>query len=190
MLRFQALGPSDGLLMAMRMSFAFALFLSLPVWVGQVWSFVSPGLTPGEKRWLYLGLGSGGGLFIVGSGLAYFLGVPLALEFLLPFNQSLSGWKNSFTGTGYVDFVVTCCASFGLAFELPLVMLILGWFDILTPEVIREWWRAVVLIIVGVAAIMTPPDPVTQMLLAGPMLLLFLFGYWLVKWTRRDGKID
>lgn len=182
----QALSPSDGLIMAMRMAFALAVFLSLPVWLSQFWSFVSPGLTSTEKRWLYLCLGSGGVLFIIGACAAYFLGVPFALEFLLPFNQSMSGWENSFTGAGYVDFVITCCAGFGFAFELPLVMLALALAGILTPDLLREWWRVIILVIFIVAAILTPPDPFTQMLLALPMLVLFFVGYWLVKWAQPE----
>lgn len=185
LLRFQALGPSDGLLMAMRIAFAFAFFASMPVWLGQALSFISPGLTDTEKRWLYLGLGSGNILFLIGVIFSYMVGVPFALGFLLPFNQSLSGWENAFTGTGYVDFVITSCAAFGVAFELPLVMLILGWFSLLTPEILRKWWRAIILGIVVLAALATPPDPVTQILLAGPMLVLFLIGCWLVRWCAR-----
>ncbi|MCC8190528.1 MAG: twin-arginine translocase subunit TatC [Planctomycetes bacterium] len=181
---FQALGPSDGLIMAIRIAFAFALFLSLPVWLFQIWNFVSPGLTTTEKRWLTLSLGSGGVLFAIGAALAYFVGLPLALSYLLPFNQSLAGWENSFTGTGYVDFVITCCAGFGIAFELPLVMLALAWAGILTPELLREWWRVILLVIVIIAAVMTPPDPFTQIMLALPLSLLFLVGCWLVKWAQ------
>lgn len=186
LLRFQALGPSDGLIMAMRIALAFALFLSLPVWLSQIWSFVSPGLVAREKRLLYLSLGSGGVLFCFGAMAAYFMGIPFALEFLLPFNQSLSGWENAFTGRDYVDFVITCCAGFGIAFELPLVMFALGWAGILTPEIIRRWWRAIVLVIVILAAVMTPPDPFTLTLLAVPMLALFVIGYYLVKWTCKE----
>ncbi|MCD8138606.1 MAG: twin-arginine translocase subunit TatC [Planctomycetaceae bacterium] len=185
LLRFQALGPSDGLVMAMRIAFAFALFLSLPVWLSQLWNFVAPGLTARERRWLYLSLGSGTLLFLLGASLAYFIGIPLALEFLLPFNQSLAGWENAFTGIGYVDFVITCCAGFGLAFELPLVMLALGVAGVLTPEGLRQWWRAVLLLIFVAAAMMTPPDPFTQLMLALPMLTLFGLGYMLVKWVHR-----
>lgn len=181
--RFQALGPSDGLLMAMRIAFAFALMLSLPVVLGQIWNFVAPGLTAGERRMLYLALGSGGALFAAGAAMAYFVGVPLALEFLLPFNQSLSGWENSFTGREYVDFILTCCAGFGIAFELPLVMCVLGWAGILSPEAIRAHWRPAILAIVVVAAVCTPPDPFTLLLLASPMALLFGAGYCLVAWV-------
>ncbi len=185
LLRFQALGPSDGLVMAMRISFAFALFLSLPVWLGQIWSFVSPGLTGREKRWLHLSLGSGTVLFLLGAALAYFIGVPLALEFLLPFNQTLTGWENAFTGPGYVDFIITCCAGFGLAFELPLVMLALGWAGILTTGALRQWWRPVILLIIVAAAVMTPPDPFTQCMLAVPMVCLFGLGWILVGWVQQ-----
>lgn len=186
--RFQALGPSDGLIMAMQIALAFAFFLSLPLWLVQAWSFISPGLTGRERKWLYLSLGSGAALFAVGAAAAYFVGIPFALDFLLPFNQSLSGWENAFTGTGYVAFVVGCCAGFGLAFELPLVMLVMAFFGLLTPEFLRKWWRAVVFAIFVVAAVFTPPDPITQLLLALPLLLLFLLGYMLVKWVHREKK--
>jgi Sec-independent protein secretion pathway component TatC len=71
---------------------------------------------------------------------------------------------------------------------LPLVMLALGWFGILTPEAIREWWRVVVLAVFVLAALLTPPDPFTQLLLALPMLVLFLIGYYLVKWANRHNR--
>lgn len=181
LLRFQALGPSDGLLMAMRIAFAFALFISLPVWMGQLWSFIAPGLTRKEKRLLYLSLGSGTVLFVMGAALAYFVGIPFALEFLLPFNQSLEGWENAFTGKGYVDFVITCCAGFGIAFELPLVMAALAFSGIITASSVRSYWKIAVLSVVIASAVMTPPDPFTQMMLAAPMVVLFGIGYFLVK---------
>lgn len=183
LLRFQALNPSDGLIMAMRIAFAFAFFLSLPVWLSQIWSFIAPGLTARERRYIHLSIGSGGILFCIGAAVAYFVGVPYALAYLLPFNQTLSGWENAFTGPGYVDFVITCCGGFGLAFELPLVMMALAWAGIITPELLREWWRVAVLVIFIIAAVITPPDPFTQLLLAIPMLVLFGLGYWLVKWV-------
>lgn len=185
LLRFQALTPADGLIMAMRIAFAFALFLSLPVWLSQILAFVSPGLIASEKKRLHLGLAAGGGLFLIGVCVAYFAGVPLALGFLLPFNQSLPGWENAFTGAGYVDFVIVSCAGFGLAFELPLVMAILGWAGILTPEGLREWMRPAILVIFILAAVLTPPDPFTLLILALPMLLLFFAGCRLVRWTAR-----
>ena len=192
LLRFQALNPSDGLIMAMRIAFAFALFLSLPVWLSQLWRFVAPGLTAGETRWLYLCLGAGGFLFATGVATAYFAGVPLALAYLLPFNQTLEGWENAFTGTGYVDFVIACCCGFGLAFELPLLMLALGWTGVLTPETLKSGWRVSVLGIFALSAFLTPPDPFTQLLLAVPLLILFGLGYWLVIWSagRKGGGAE
>lgn len=188
LLRFQALGPSDGLILSMKMAFAFALIVSSPVWLGQVWSFIAPGLSGRERRWLYLSLGAGVVLFLVGVLVAYWQAIPLALGFLLPLNQSLTGWENSFTGSGYVNFVVTCMVAFGIAFETPLVMMFLGWIGLLTPQGIKEWWRVVVLGVFILAAVLTPPDPFTQLLLAIPMLFLFLLGYFLVKWTYKNEK--
>ncbi|MDR1536178.1 MAG: twin-arginine translocase subunit TatC [Planctomycetota bacterium] len=186
--RFQALDPSAGLVLTLRLAFAFALFLSLPVWLSQLWLFVAPGLTGRERRWLYLSLGAGGVLFVLGAILAYLAGVPLALAWLLPFNRSLEGWDNAFTGEGYVGFVMNCCLGFGLAFELPLLMLALGWFGILTPENLRAGWRGAILGIFVLAAVLTPPDPVTQLLLALPLLLLFGIGYRLAVWGAARGE--
>lgn len=186
LMRFQALSPSDGLILAMQLAFSFALIVTTPIWVTQVWSFVAPGLTSREKRWLHLALGSGIVLFFAGVLVAYFVAVPLALTYLLSFNQSLAGWENSFTGAGYVGFVATCCMAFGIAFETPLVMLLLGWVGLLTPAGVKEWWRVIVLGIFILAAVMTPPDPFSQLLLAVPLLSLFFLGYWLVKWVHRD----
>ncbi|MDR2392362.1 MAG: twin-arginine translocase subunit TatC [Planctomycetota bacterium] len=187
LLRFQALNPSDGLIMTMRIAFAFAMFLSLPVWLSQIWRFVAPGLTANELRWLHVSLGAGGILFAAGVAVAYFIGVPLALAWLLPFNQSLSGWENVFTGEGYVDFVLACCAGFGFAFELPLAMLTLARTGILTPESLKAGWRWAILAIFVLAALLTPPDPFTQLLLALPLLLLFGVGYWLaIRFSREE----
>jgi sec-independent protein translocase protein TatC len=108
------------------------------------------------------------------------------LEFLLPFNQTLSGWENAFTGRDYVDFIITCCAGFGFAFELPLVMLALAWAGILTPGALRQYWRPVILLIVVCAAVLTPPDPFTLCMLALPMVGLFGVGWLLVKWACRE----
>lgn len=188
LLRFQALGPSDGLILSMKMAFAFALIVSSPVWIGQVWSFIAPGLSGRERRWLYLSLGAGVVLFLVGVLVAYWQAIPLALGFLLTLNQSLTGWENSFTGSGYVNFVVTCMVAFGIAFETPLVMMFLGWIGLLTPQGIKEWWRVVVLGVFVLAAVLTPPDPFTQLLLAIPMLCLFFLGYFLVRWTCKNEK--
>ena len=186
-LRFQALNPSDGLIMTMRIAFAFAMFLSLPVWLSQIWRFVAPGLTANELRWLYASFGAGGVLFAAGIAVAYFIGVPLALAWLLPFNQSLAGWENVFTGEGYVDFVLACCAGFGLAFELPLAMVALARTGILTHESLKAGWRWAILAIFVLAAFLTPPDPFTQLLLALPLLFLFGVGYWLaIRFSRKE----
>ncbi|MDR1612819.1 MAG: twin-arginine translocase subunit TatC [Planctomycetota bacterium] len=188
LMRFQALTPSDGLILMMRLAFAFALVVSMPFWAAQIWGFMAPGLNATEKRWLHLACGAGGVLFAAGVLAAYFGGIPLALGYLLPLNQTLTGWENSFTGSGYVDFIVTCCFGFGLAFELPLVMFALGWAGLITPGGVKSRWRAVVIAVFVLAAVMTPPDPFSQLLLALPMLGLFYIGYLLVKWTERSSE--
>ncbi|MDR3212162.1 MAG: twin-arginine translocase subunit TatC [Planctomycetota bacterium] len=185
LVHFQALSPADGMILTLEVALAFALIVSTPVWVSQLWCFISPGLKARERRWFYLALGAGGALFFAGVLMAFYLALPLALGYLLPLNQSLTGWENSFTGSGYVNFIAGGAFAFGIAFETPLLMLVLAWLGLLTPAGIRSYWRQIVLGVFIMAAVLTPPEPLSQILLALPLLLLFGLGYLLVYWVRR-----
>jgi sec-independent protein translocase protein TatC len=81
----------------------------------------------------------------------------------------------------YFGFLTMACFGFGVCFETPLVMLALAWAGLITPEGVIKYWRHAVLTMVVLGAVFTPPDPVTQIMLASMMAGLFFLGYWLMK---------
>ncbi len=162
----------QGLLM---LKFSIALLggiaLSLPVLVYQIWAFISPGLYHSERRWgvgLILGVTFS---FILGAVFAYFVMIPYALEFLI--NVGAEGIARNISIEYYAKFVMQLLLATGLIFQMPVVAFILTRMGILTPRFMRRYWRYAVMIIVIVAAIITPPDPVSMILMSIPLLLLY-----------------
>jgi sec-independent protein translocase protein TatC len=154
----------------MKASFFAALFLTFPWTLGQIWLFVGPGLYKREKRvmWPFL-LGSfplfvGGGLF------CYLVVFPFGVEFLVGFDKTL---VPSLRVGDYLSFTLSMVFVFGLIFELPLISLLLTRIGMLTPEFLSKNRRYAIVLIFVVAAILTPPDGFTQILMAGPLWVLY-----------------
>lgn len=183
MVDFQIYSPQGGFFTIVSLVFQLAILVSLPILVYEIWAFVCPGLKRHERRILRFILGVGSILFLLGVGVAFYYGVPLGLQFFLYFNQTLEGVQNQWRTEEYIQFLSFCCLGFGLCFETPLVMMALAHFGLIHPEKILRYWRHVVLAIFILAAIVTPPDPFTQILLAGILILLFFIGYGLARWV-------
>jgi len=168
----------------LKAAFYASLFLTFPVTLGQVWLFVSPGLYRREKAafWPFLlisyPLFVGGGLFV------YLVVFPFAFEFLITFDPSL---QPSLRVGDYLAFTVRLIFVFGLVFEMPLISLLLTRMGVLTPGFLARSRRYAVVIIFVAAAILTPPDVFTQLLLAGPLLLLYEVSI-LVSWLAMRRK--
>lgn len=179
----QNLRPMDGFLIIIRIAAYASVIVTMPVLLTQTWAFVSPGLTLREQRaarWIFV---AGSFLFFSGVAVAFFYGIPLAFRFLLGFNQSLTGLEDRWTIDGYVGFVAMTCIGFGVCFELPLVMMSLAKVGLITPAGIVRYWRQSIMAMVVLGAVFTPPDPVTQLLLASIMIALFFLGYGLARWV-------
>ena len=179
-------GPADLVATVARWDAAVVALLLLPVWVYHLWMFLAPGLRAGEKAALKRILGSGSILFLAGAATAYWWGAPLGLAFLLPFNQSLAAVENQWGVDGYLAFLQMVCLGFGLAFETPLAMWALARAGLLTTRALTRYWRHTVLAVVILSAILTPPDPFTQLLMSAVILLLMLAGAWLVRLGERQ----
>lgn len=128
----------------------------------------------------------GTGMFFLGVAIAFFHAVPLGLQFLVRFNQTLPGATTMYTMQEYTSFVTMACLGFGVAFETPLVMMALARVRLIHPRGILRAWKHVILGALVAGAVLTPPDPVTQLLLAGILLLLFMLGYGLAWWVYPD----
>lgn len=147
-----------------------ALFFTFPLSLSQIWLFIRPGLFKREKTvvWPFLLLSYP--LFIGGALFFYFFVFPFAVEFLVNFDKKL---VPSLRVGDYLSFTVRLLFVFGLVFEMPLVSLLLTRLGVITPEFLSRSRRYAIVIIFVAAAILTPPDVITQVMLAGPLLILF-----------------
>lgn len=151
-------------------AFYAALFFTFPLTISQIWLFVRPGLFKREKTvvWPFLLLSYP--LFIGGALFFFFAVFPFAVEFLVNFDKSL---VPSLRVGDYLSFTVRLLFVFGLVFEMPLVSLLLTRMGVITAELLSRSRRYAIVIIFVAAAILTPPDVITQIMLAGPLLVLF-----------------
>ena len=168
----------------MMASLLFALVVASPVVLWQFWAFISAGLYKRERKVvrrlfpLFCGLLVGGILF------GYFFVVPYGLYFLVRL-KSPGLVAPLLTVATYFNFLFLLTAALGVVFQLPLFMLAMQKVGLMTHQGFKKHWRGVILAIWVVAALMTPPDPFTQGLMACPLILLFLFGLFLTRWSAR-----
>jgi len=162
------LGP---LSLQLKVSLFGGLLLASPVWLYQLWAFLAPGLHRNEKRWTYAFVAGGVPLFLSGAGASYLI-LPKAIRVLLDFTPG--GVGNLIPLDEYLDFVLRMLLIFGLAFELPLVLIVANLAGVLSGRRIRSWWRGMVFGIFVFAAAATPTgDPLTMAALAVPMIGLY-----------------
>jgi len=164
--------PGDKFSITLNTAMTFGLVLAAPVILYQLWLFLAPALHKHEKR---VGVGvlfSGTMLFIAGAALAYFVVVPLALPWLLDFGSE--SMKPLITAEEYFGFLFAMVLTFGVSFELPIVVLALAALGIVTPQFLSKYRRHAIVLIVIVGAFLTPGDLVwTTIALAVPLYALY-----------------
>ena len=158
----------------MKLAFCVALMGSMPWLLYQLWAFVAPGLYKRERRLALPLLASALALFYAGCAFAYFIVLPAVFTFL---NKVTPPGVAMMTDiSAYLDFVLAIFLAFGISFELPVALVILVLLGWVTPAQLREWRGYAIVGIFFVAAILTPPDVVSQLLLALPMIALYELG--------------
>ncbi len=170
--------PPEAIFLYLKITFVGALILSSPYWLGELVRFIQPALKRGERRLLYPVGTAGLGLFVAGLSFAYFVVLPLALKYLWEFNR-FWGLEPHWRIEYYIDFALIILVVFGAAFELPLVLTVLARMGIASPAYLRHLRPYAVVAFVGFAALLTPPDVITQIMLAGPLWLLYEASIWL-----------
>lgn len=160
-----------------KLAFWAACFLAFPVIASQIWVFIAPGLYKNEKRAFLPFIIATPILFIAGAAFVYFLVMPMAWQFFLGFEQSGGSGALAIEAelkvSEYLSLVMRLIFAFGIAFELPIVLLLLMRVGILIPEKLAEKRRYAIVMAFVAAAILTPPDPLSQISLALPIILLF-----------------
>ncbi len=180
----RTLDLTDGMSVAMQTIFWGGILFSAPVIVFALCWFVFPGLKRAERRAVLAGLGFAVLLFCLGVALCYRFALAPALAVMLWFNQWMGIPVEYVTVTSYIGFVLKLLLSFGLTFELPVVILILGHLGIITSTQLRDKRRHAIVAILILTMVITPTqDPVSQLILAVPLIVLFEICVWLV-WAR------
>ncbi len=181
------IGPSEGLIVKLKVSFFSGLILVLPFIVFQIWKFISIGLKKKERRIILIYFPISSLLFFAGILFAYFIMSPAGLYFLINIS---SGLKPMFTISKYTSLIILLIFVFGLIFELPLVILFLTQIGLVTPKFLTQNRKYAILLMFIVSAILTPPDIFTQFILAIPVLILYEISIWLSKlvWSRRKRR--
>ena len=157
-----------------KLAFFVALVVAMPWLLYQAWAFVAPGLYRREKRLAFPLLASALALFYAGCAFAYFIVLPAVFTFL---NKVTPPGVAMMTDiNAYLDFVLVIFLAFGASFELPVALVILVLLGWVTPAQLREWRGYAIVGIFAVAAVITPPDVVSQLLLALPMVALYEAG--------------
>jgi len=158
-----------------------------PIWLYEIWAFITPGLHKREKRWTVIFLAAAVPLFAAGVWLAYAF-LPKGLQILLGFTPE--NFTNLITVSEYFTFVTRMLLVFGVAFLLPVFVVLLNAVGILTAERLRSWWRGITFGVFVFAAVATPTgDPWTMLALATPMLVLLFISFaiaWFNDRRRRD----
>ncbi len=167
-------GVADGLMIRFSLSVLFALFLVTPFALWQIWAFVAPGLHKKEKNIVWPIMICSPVLFLAGVAFAFYVLFPFVFSFFIELNQSAPVPSVILpVAKDYLSFSIGLLKLFGLAFQLPLVMILLNRIGVLSKTRVVKMRRYAIVFIVIIAAVLTPPDVVSQILLALPMWGLF-----------------
>jgi sec-independent protein translocase protein TatC len=153
------------------------VILGLPVIIYQIWQFVAPGLIKNEKKFLPIVIISTIFCFMAGGLFAYFIIIPFALQFFM--DLAPVDIENNIALDFYIGFLLRIIIVFGVVFELPIISIILTKMGLLTPQFMRKYRRYAIVIAFVLGAILTPPDPSTQIMLAIPIVLLYEVSIYL-----------
>ncbi|MEP3233203.1 MAG: twin-arginine translocase subunit TatC [Hyphomicrobiales bacterium] len=174
----------------MKIGFFGAIFIAFPVIASQIYMFMAPGLYRHERSAFYPFLIATPILFIIGASLVYFVVMPLAIAFFLSLEQTGTGTTATITNvpkvSEYLSLIMTLIFAFGTVFQLPVVMTLLARINVVSSEGLSAKRKYAIVLAFGAAAILTPPDPISQISLALPTLVLYEVSIFCVRFVERQ----
>lgn len=186
-LPFRVFEAAEGFVIAIQVALLSGVIIASPLVFWEIWRFIEPALENNERKYAIVVLPFASALFLGGIVFCYYVS-PNAFAFLFRMNQSV-GAGVELKLKPYLWFIMRLLIAFGLAFELPLVTMFLGWLGIVNSRQLLAWWRYAIVAVFGFAAIVTPTvDPVNMAILAGPMLVLYFISILLVHIVQKKRK--
>jgi len=174
---------------ALKVSFFTGFMAALPIIFWQLWIFIAPGLYDNEKKMVIPFVSGATAMFVAGAAFCYYVVIPFGFDFLINF-----GGTDQFTALPsigeYVSFFTKLLFGFGLAFEMPVITFVLAVLGLVTDKTLKEFFRYALVIIFMASALLTPPDILTQFLMAGPMILLYGVSILIAKKINPDKPLD
>uniref|UniRef100_UPI004047218B twin-arginine translocase subunit TatC n=1 Tax=Aliarcobacter sp. TaxID=2321116 RepID=UPI004047218B len=164
---------------ALKVAFFSGFIVSLPVIFWQMWLFLAPGLYDHEKKLVVPFVFFATLMFLIGASFAYYVVVPFGFEFLVNFGSAVVTILPSIGK--YVGFFTKLLFGFGLAFELPVITFFLAKIGLVDDRMLKDFFKYAVVLIFIVSALLTPPDVLTQFLMAGPLILLYGVSIYIAK---------
>ena len=181
----QALSAQEAFMIWLKAAFVSGLIIASPYIFWQIWNFVAAGLYPHEKRYVHIYLPFSLLLFWAGAATAFFFVFQYVLNFLFTFNRGMNIDPDPRISE-WLSFVLFLPLGFGIAYQLPLVMLFLHRIGIFSINAYLKKWRIAILIIFVASMLLTPADPVSMLMMAMPMTALYFLGIALCKWMPRN----
>jgi len=164
---------------ALKVAFFSAFLITLPIILWQIWLFLAPGLYDNEKKLIIPFVFGATIMFLIGASFAYYVVVPFGFEFLVNFGNSVVSVMPSIGK--YVSFFTKLLFGFGIAFELPVFTFFLAIIGLVTDRTLKDFFKYAVVLIFIASALLTPPDILTQFLMAGPLILLYGVSIYIAK---------
>ena len=164
---------------ALKVAFFSGFILSLPVIFWQLWLFLAPGLYEHEKKLVIPFVFFATMMFLIGASFAYYVVVPFGFEFLINFGSAVVTVLPSIGK--YVGFFTKLLFGFGIAFELPVITFFLAKIGLVDDKALKDFFKYAVVIIFIFASLLTPPDVITQFLMAGPLIFLYIVSIYIAK---------
>ncbi|MHC4228469.1 MAG: twin-arginine translocase subunit TatC [Planctomycetota bacterium] len=186
--RLQILSPAAGFISYIKIALMAGLILSSPWVFYQIWMFVAAGLYARERKYVHTAVPFSATLFVTGALFFLFIVAPLTLGFLVKFNEGVLDARSNFTFADYISFITMLMLVFGVAFQTPIAIFFLNRTGLVSIQALRKSRKFVLLGIFVLAAMATPPDPISQITLAIPLFLLFELGILLSVFSERRRK--
>ena len=183
------LKPMGMFLVKLNIALVGGIVLALPLLIYQLWQFVAPGLMRNERHYVVFTILSSTVCFVLGALVAYFGVVPLALGFLTELSAGTDVAAQFDIGY-YIGFVLRLLVAFGAVFELPVLTFFLARVGVVTASLMRRGRRYAIVVGFVLAALLTPPDPISQMMMALPLVMLYEISIWVARWAQPGRPSD